>query len=119
VLITKQVVEPQPVLWQQLGNNNYNNLGGNQAGYQFGYYPSGYNVGVNHALIGLGVGNGGRVQGQGTGTNINSVTGNLMGTALSVMQGLMSPGGNIAGYAVGHNNYLGPRITGLTTNINK
>jgi len=147
VVITKQVVQPQPVLWQAPAtsayplyvtqqpiawqqrstnvDNNYSYIGmpayngGNQAGYQFSPYPTGYSIGVNHALVGLGAGGKGGQSGQGVGTYINNAGGGLLGTAFNVLQGLMSPGGSIAGYATGHNNYLGPRTTGLTANINK
>jgi len=110
--------------------------GGNQPGYQRGQYPSGYSIGVNHALIGLGVG--GRGQGgiggtggvagtggaDGTGGTggtgfIGGGAGSLLGAAYNVMQALMSPGGSVTGYATGHNDYLGPKTTGFTTVINK
>jgi hypothetical protein len=47
------------------------------------------------------------------------VAGNLLNTVFNVMQGVMSPGGAVTGYAAGHGNYLGPKITGFTANINK
>lgn len=116
------VVQQQALYFQKANNENnyigtptYN--GGNQNGYMYSPFPSGYSIGVNHALIGLGAaGRGG--QGAGT-TTLNSMTGNLMGNAFNVMTGLMTPGGAISGYANGHNNYLGPKTTGFTTNISK
>jgi len=122
------------VQWQQKQSPYYTNVdngknyigmpvynGGNQDGYQRAPYPSGYSIGVNHALIGLGVG--GRGQGA-TGTAgptgvIGGAAGSLLGAAFNVMQGLMSPGGSVTGYAAGHNDYLGPKTTGFTTVINK
>jgi len=123
----------QPVQWQKQpsyyssvdNSKNYIGMpvynGGNQAGYQRGQYPSGYSIGVNHALIGLGVG--GRGAGA-TGTSgptgiIGGAAGSLLGAAFNVMQGLMSPGGSVTGYAAGHNDYLGPKTTGFSTVINK
>lgn len=131
VYVDRQVVAQQPVLWQKSYMNNNNNYigtpvynGGNQAGYQTSPYPSGYTIGVNHALIGLGVGgkgglgSTGGVGGSGT-SALNFSAGNLLGAAFNVMQGLTSPGGSVNGYATGHNDYLGPKTTGFTTNISK
>jgi len=131
------VTEQRPVQWQKQPNyystvdngKNYIGMtvynGGNQPGYQHGQYPSGYSIGVNHALIGLGVGGRGSgatgsAQGAPGATGVISGTaGSLLGTAFNVMQGLMSPGGSITGYATGHNDYLGPKTTGFSTVINK
>lgn len=98
--------------------------GGNQAGYQRGQYPSGYSIGVNHALIGLGIGGRGPGVTSATGTPgatgvIGGAAGNLLGAAFNVMQGLMSPGASVSGYATGHNDYLGPKTTGFRTVISK
>jgi len=127
--------QKQPTYYSNVDNSkNYIGMpvynGGNQPGYQRGQYPSGYSIGVNHALIGLGVGgrgldgsggSGGTGGTGGTGTTsvIGGAAGSLLGVAYNVMQGLMSPGGSITGYATGHNDYLGPKTTGFTTVINK
>jgi len=124
--------QKQPSYYSDVDNRkNYIGMpvynGGNQPGYQHGQYPSGYSIGVNHALIGLGVGGRGLGGTGGTGGTgglgttgfIGGAAGSLLGAAYNVMQGLMSPGASITGYATGHNDYLGPKTTGFTTVINK
>ncbi|XP_050538321.1 uncharacterized protein LOC126903853 [Daktulosphaira vitifoliae] len=134
VVVTKPVMVPQPVLWEKPSlypvyidrtdpqtaawGNSPNYIGVpvfSNRDYPYGS-TSGYNIGVNHALTGLGANK--NLSG-GSQLSINNVASTLMGNAYNTMQGLISPGGSFSGYASGHNSYLGPKTSGFTANINK